>query len=313
MKFDGKKKSFVAEAPMQAFEPLNDPKDPWGKVQCHPSCKTCLPSNPKPTACTSCAGTGGNKMWSAAAGFHHAPCKGGPCHHTVIDPKYNAGTCDSQPCLFCKPRSCCGRHHKHFIVDPDLMAGVCVRHSDDCTPLCIESSGQTKRTVCSKGCNAITRWDSVGKTTMNVCQADKQVFCDATQPATGATNVPPEVALFPVAAPPLPHGPSAKCSSLKKVSCKASCSGLNEVQIGQLHRVGGTCVLSMVENPTCFDNKWVMTSAFNKMDPGTCDEVRARCPADLASAAIAEVLVVVRGKCKPECALAACKRVALAF
>ena len=33
-------------------------------------------------------------------------------HHTIIDPKRNAGTCTERECPFCKPSICCGEGHK---------------------------------------------------------------------------------------------------------------------------------------------------------------------------------------------------------
>merc|ERR1719353_2663465 len=84
-------------------------------------------------------------------------CKG-PCHLAILDPRTQSGTCHREHCFFCKPRACCADHHKHFIVDADAMSGVCVRHTDDCTPSCIKSD-VTGKQVCSKGCNTLARLD----------------------------------------------------------------------------------------------------------------------------------------------------------
>jgi len=307
LKFSSKQASVASDAGMREFEPPNDPKDPWGRVKCHPSCKTCLPSNGRPTACTSCPGTGGKALWTKAGGYHHSPCEGGPCHHTIIDARYNAGTCDVQPCQFCKPRACCGPHHKHFMIDADKMAGVCVRHTDDCTPLCVQSRLRTgKRAICSKGCNQLTRKDYGDVITINVCQADKQVFCDASQPkARALTRIPAESALFSLDAPATEM---EKCSSLKKVSCKLSCTGITEVQAGQLHRVGGTCMLSIVESPSCFGATGGMLN-----QTALCDEAKARCPVDLVPIAVFQALGTISTKCRTKCKLDGCKSTALAF
>ena len=63
------------------------------------------------------------------------------CHHTITDPKRNAGTCTKKECPMCKPKSCCGKHHKHYVYNTESMEGVCVRHNDDCTAVCMPRTG----------------------------------------------------------------------------------------------------------------------------------------------------------------------------
>jgi hypothetical protein len=139
------------------------------------SCMTMHPDKSGPTACTSCDPKRSQK------------------HFTIVDPRTNTGTCTASTCPACKPRKCCGPHHKHFVVNTVALTGVCVRHSDDCTPVCMPRGERerNKPRVCSKGCNQLLKVDKEfgGKappTTTNekdlydmvVCQADKRVICD---------------------------------------------------------------------------------------------------------------------------------------
>jgi hypothetical protein len=52
----------------------------------------------------------------------------------------------------CKPSSCCGKHHKHYVMNTESMEGVCVRHNDDCTSVCMPRGNEHphKPRVCSK-------------------------------------------------------------------------------------------------------------------------------------------------------------------
>merc|ERR1711968_281253 len=101
------------------------------------SCKTTHPaSRNSEAACTSCPeGT----------------------HFTVLDPSKNSGVCTKRFCPFCKPSGCCGKNHKHFVINSESLEGVCVRHSDDCTPLCVPygEDHPSKRRVCTSGCNRV--------------------------------------------------------------------------------------------------------------------------------------------------------------
>merc|ERR1711924_448336 len=99
---------------------------------CHPSCATC--TGIQNTDCTSCR-------------------KG--MHHTVLNTLQMAGTCTKTFCPLCKPKQCCGPNHKHFVMAAESMQGVCVRHTDQCQPLCIPqantlSKAAPARRVCSK-------------------------------------------------------------------------------------------------------------------------------------------------------------------
>merc|ERR1711988_1504308 len=103
------------------------------------SCKTSHPAKRGPASCTACT--------PAAK------------HFTIIDPKTNTGTCSAKECPFCKPKACCGKHHKHYVINTESLEGVCVRHSDDCTPMCVPRGEDfpDKRRVCCKGCNILMK------------------------------------------------------------------------------------------------------------------------------------------------------------
>ena len=144
------------------------------KIKWHvePSCLTSHPVVSGPASCTSCDPTSCNK------------------HFTIVDPKTNTGTCTKTKCPFCKPKPCCGAGHKHYVLNTDNEEGVCVRHSDDCTPVCVPLGydGFDKRRVCTKGCNRLLKAlkNPNAKTeaemfNIAVCQAEKKVSC---QPAT---------------------------------------------------------------------------------------------------------------------------------
>jgi len=231
----------------ESFEVEKRLQGQWGLTKCHPSCATCLPDgNGRSTACTSCRGTPRFDRHG-----HKKECAyGTPCHHTVLDPKTQTGTCDKTPCVFCKPRECCDRHHKHFIVDPDAMRGVCVHHTDDCTPHCVKSS--SKKHVCSKGCNQLVQHASASAgegTTFQiaVCQATKLVECPNGSPGP-IPKVDADIALFPLQNPKLLR----QCATQKKVSCEAFCSELSPADVLELHGIGGTCIIEALENPSCF-------------------------------------------------------------
>merc|ERR1711988_322290 len=138
------------------------PGDAGGKynvmLACDPSCKSCV--NSKPTGCTSCMAA--------------TP------HHTVVDPLKMAGTCTKEFCPQCKAKQCCPRNHKHFVIETQRMEGVCVKHTDNCQPLCLPKASSTDEVpldrVCSKGCNQLALANSQE---FVVCQAQKQVKCTA--------------------------------------------------------------------------------------------------------------------------------------
>merc|ERR1719421_338761 len=85
-----------------------------------PSCQTSHPEKSGIASCTSCKQVGN--------------CTS---HFTITDPKTNTGTCTKKKCPFCKPKACCGEHHKHYVLNTDTEEGICIRHNDDCTPVCV--------------------------------------------------------------------------------------------------------------------------------------------------------------------------------
>ena len=92
----------------------------------------------------------------------------------------------------CKPKSCCGAHHKHYVYNTESMEGVCVRHNDDCTAVCVpREADPSKRRICSKGCNQMVKVQkppSKVKTKgassdaelfdIVVCQVDHRILCE---------------------------------------------------------------------------------------------------------------------------------------
>ena len=62
-------------------------------------------------------------------------------------------------------QECCDKHHKHYVVNTESMAGVCVRHNDDCDAVCVPAQQDpTKRRVCTKASTQI-------QTTLPSCTA----------------------------------------------------------------------------------------------------------------------------------------------
>lgn len=218
------------------------------------------------------------------------------CYHTVLNPRLNSGVCSAKFCEFCKPRECCGPHHKQFVIDPDAMAGVCVRHTDDCTPLCVKS--MTGKRVCSKGCNSLatvserelaegkptgshgnsgnsllgdplhTETHTLGESSstqeasenLAVCQADKIIQCH-NGPGKSETNsgLDEDIKFAPLANVTRLES----CAVEKQVACKSVCKGLTAVEHSRINAiVGGTCLIAMQENLQCFakDSKMFMCS-----------------------------------------------------
>jgi hypothetical protein len=152
------------------------------------------------------------------------------------------GTCTKKECPFCKPKACCGAHHKHYVMNTASLEGVCVRHNDDCTPVCVPlgDSDPEARRVCSKGCNMLVKVERTTQYTTQssgatdaeaekfelvVCQADKRVVCDGS--STG----------------------SQECTTEKSVKPVALC----DFSVG-LWNLGGTCIANHVhqyETPQC--------------------------------------------------------------
>ena len=48
-------------------------------------------------------------------------------------------------------QECCDERHKHYVVNSESLAGVCVRHNDDCNAGCVpREQDPTKKRVCTK-------------------------------------------------------------------------------------------------------------------------------------------------------------------
>lgn len=171
------------------------------------SCATQHPEKQGATACTSCPAS--------------SP------YFTIIDPKTQTGTCSKTECPFCKPKACCGKGHKHYVVNTKSMEGVCVRHNDDCSAVCSPRGDfdPRKDQVCTKGCNQLVKKKKTGKKRavgaqesevfdMVVCQTDKRVHCPAAK-----------------------KGKQVVCSTKKWIHPVAVCS-----YVGTLWNLGATCL-----------------------------------------------------------------------
>jgi len=107
-------------------------------------------------------------------------------HHTILKPALLAGTCTVKECPLCKPRACCDKNHKHYVINTDSMMGVCIRHDNDCTALCMPQKADdwSKPRVCTKGCNKMVR---VGERIVT-CQAEKRVKCETSSGSKQCTS-----------------------------------------------------------------------------------------------------------------------------
>jgi len=185
------------------------------KLGAQGTCKTEHPDKTGPVACTSCLGD---------------------MHFTIVDPKTNSGTCTTKECAFCKPSACCGARHKHFVINTESLEGICVRHNDDCTPVCMPRGDEPqKRRVCSKGCNqmlkvaksANSKDAAERKAVLNesqlydiiICQSDKRVICDPAQTLSDGDST------------------DRKCVVKKEVEAVGRC-----VFNIDLWNLGGTCI-----------------------------------------------------------------------
>jgi hypothetical protein len=216
---------------------LVPPKAPW-EVGMEPSCASWDDILQGPASCTK--------------------CREG-CHHTVTSPKTNAGTCSKAECPTCKPKACCGAHHKHYVVNTESLLGVCVRHNDDCTAVCVPGiEDRTKRRVCSKGCNRILKVpkpdapkDAIDEALTNdivVCQVDHRLVCE-----------------------PWSRTNSSACHTSKEVAPVARCDGFQADVWG----AGATCIANLAHNNThvqCGETR-----------PALRDEIKAQCRAVDAS------------------------------
>lgn len=198
------------------------------KLLADSSCKTEHAVRSGSTACTSCH--------DSRSSTEDECVNDEKCHFTILDPKTNTGTCTETACPACKPAACCGAHHKHFVVNTEALTGVCVRHTDDCTPVCMPRGDNepAKRRVCSKGCNQLLKVDkdfqgSVPPTTtdesllydMVVCQADKRVICDPVN-QTSTSN-------------------TTSCQTSSTVKAVARCDFLADTW-----NLGGSCIASYI-------------------------------------------------------------------
>jgi hypothetical protein len=166
-------------------------------------------------------------------------------HFTILDPRTNTGTCTKEECPFCKPKDCCGAHHKHFVINTESREGVCVRHNDDCTPVCMPKGDEEpeKPRVCSKGCNQLAKISKADSSVlfagtpsesdlfdMVVCQADKWVTCAGRQLA--ASNTVEAKA----------HQ-ETRCEVEKEIKAVAFCTFRVD-----LWNLGGTCIANHLHN-----------------------------------------------------------------
>jgi hypothetical protein len=225
------------------IERIRQSRLPRGKLMIQSSCATQHAEKVGAASCTSCPKN---------------------THFTIIDPKTNTGTCTSKPCPFCKPKACCDKHHKHYVVNTKSLEGVCVRHDDDCTPVCMPK-GDAKpgeKRVCTKGCNQMLKvskdFGSKGppKTQKEsdlfdilVCQSDKRVVCDNGCPTRRK-----------------PNG-KCQCQTQKWVKGVAICPFSAE-----LWNLGGTCIANNVHKDTPAPNCPPAPKAHYAMitQPGQC-------------------------------------------
>lgn len=299
-------KSGAAQQATTSFSFRGSTKRQWGVLQCHPSCATCDTSN-SATSCTSCHG---KPQRSESNPTRWAPCKGGAaCHHTILDAQRRAGTCSVEHCHLCKPRSCCGSHHRHLLVDAANMAGVCVRHTDACAEHCVRGAdGNTK--ACSKGCNMLTKHQ--GGKALSICQAEKITVCPA-------DKMRPGIALFhkdadnkntvtAVSQTTMDGGKiKIECTTQKKVECKAHCS-LREPS-SDLDQAGPSCILSVIRHSSCFRDGVLFQSS-------ACAEVAKTCKqgglnGEALGRLAAEILQT--DSCKDTCPASHCEDLASVF
>jgi hypothetical protein len=219
-------KCWGSNANYQVEGPGDNPAPQSIKLVKDSTCKTEHHDKSGPRACTSC--------FDSRTSLGDDCVNGERCHLTILDPRTNTGTCTNTACPACKPSACCGPHHKHFVVNTESLTGVCVRHTDDCTPVCMPRGDNEpdKTRVCSKGCNQLLKVDkdfegSAPPVTtdesllydMVVCQADKRVICDPS--ATNATS----------------------CSTHSSVKAVARCNFQADAW-----DLGGTCIASYIHN-----------------------------------------------------------------
>lgn len=300
-------KSGAAQQGTTAFSFQGSTKRQWGVLQCHPSCATCDTPN-SATSCTSCHG---KPQRSESNPARWAPCEGGAaCHHTILDAQRRAGTCSVEHCHLCKPRSCCGPHHKHLLVDSADMAGVCVRHTDTCAEHCVPGPrvGGSNTKVCSKGCNMLTKHQ--GGKALSVCQAEKITVCPGDKMHPGIalfrenannTNMVTAVSRTTM------DGGKTECTTQKKVECKAHCS-LREPS-SELDQAGPSCMLSIIRYSSCFRGGVLVQSS-------ACAEVASACKqGGLNEEALGRLAadILQTESCKENCPASQCEDLASVF
>jgi len=194
------------------------------------------------------------------------------CSHTIMDPKRNAGTCTTKPCPMCKPKSCCGKHHKHYIYNTESMEGVCVRHNDDCAAVCVPRKvDPKKKRVCSKGCNRMLKVSKLkpkkGAATdadlfdIVVCQVDHRIVCEPWKRSTRENNQ------------------RSSCKTLKVVVPVARCLDFDAA----VWNAGATCIANHAhkdKHPQCSDRVYahVVTKIKDQCNNATKLDVPACLP-----------------------------------
>jgi len=205
-------------------------KSKWAE---EPSCQTSHPELSGAASCTSCDPHACNR------------------HFTITDPKTNTGTCTKTECPFCKPKSCCGAHHKHYVLNTESLEGICVRHNDDCTPVCVPQgvNNPSVKRVCSKGCNQLAKVMRNPEASteaemydLAVCQNDKRIVCSPKVDGTG--------------------GCSTQSAVKTTVVCRFSMD---------LWNLGPTCIANHMHKsdfPDCPEGREAAILSIN--NPGTC-------------------------------------------
>jgi len=174
----------------------------------------------------------------------------------------------------CKPKECCGEGHKHYVINTESMAGVCVRHNDDCNAVCVPAKpDDTKRKVCTKGCNRIMKVPNANATkdetdetkafNIVVCQVDHRIVCDPwvdVSSNTSSSNTSSNTA-----------AQKSSCHTQKWVHPVARCHGFR----GDMWKAGATCIANLAHgdtHPQCGDKVKQETVDFIKK--GGCVAVK---------------------------------------
>jgi len=211
----------------------------YGFTKCHSSCMSCIVGGESAADCTT--------------------CKAATPHHTVLNPRHGTGTCTERLCPLCKPKECCEKGHRHFIIDAESMNGVCLKPTDDCKAHCVTHSelhnGETRSlSTCTKGCNDIIKvpgtllFEELQLFDVVICQADKTVSC--TTPI-GTTMNRRSLLGLPEETPPVGSTTLKVCSSSKTVTTEAVCPDLDEDSSSVVFSGGPTCILDVLAKVQC--------------------------------------------------------------